>query len=178
MTKKKNGFLTFCFSLFPGAGEMYMGFMKMGVSLMAVFLAIIGLMEWLEIPALAFLAVLVWFYSFFHVHNLRGLDDEEFYAVEDRYLFSALTEENSGQKLTQTYRKVIAIVFIIIGVVCLWQGCYNILRIFDLPGIVYVIGNRLIPQFVVGIAIIALGIFLIRGKKQELSDEADREEEK
>ena len=32
MTRKKNGFLTLCFSLVPGAGEMYMGFMKQGVS--------------------------------------------------------------------------------------------------------------------------------------------------
>lgn len=37
MTKKKSGFLTFCFSLMPGAGEMYMGFMKQGVSIMAFF---------------------------------------------------------------------------------------------------------------------------------------------
>ena len=36
-TKKKNKFFTFCFSLFPGAGEMYMGFMKAGVSLMLLF---------------------------------------------------------------------------------------------------------------------------------------------
>ena len=35
MTKKKNGFLAFCFSLIPGAGEMYMGFMKQGASIMA-----------------------------------------------------------------------------------------------------------------------------------------------
>ena len=40
-TKKKNRFLTFCFSCLPGAAEMYMGFMKMGLSLMLVFFAII-----------------------------------------------------------------------------------------------------------------------------------------
>ena len=27
-TKKKNRFLTFCFSMMPGAAEMYMGFMR------------------------------------------------------------------------------------------------------------------------------------------------------
>ena len=37
MTKKKSGFWTFIFSLLPGAAEMYMGFMKMGVSLMGLF---------------------------------------------------------------------------------------------------------------------------------------------
>ena len=34
MTRKKNGFWTFVCSLVPGAGEMYMGFFKQGLSLM------------------------------------------------------------------------------------------------------------------------------------------------
>ena len=38
MIKKKNAILTFIFSLVPGAGEMFMGFMKQGVSLMSMFL--------------------------------------------------------------------------------------------------------------------------------------------
>ena len=38
MTRKKRGFWTFIFSLIPGAGEMYLGFMKRGVSTMLVFL--------------------------------------------------------------------------------------------------------------------------------------------
>ena len=30
MTRKKGKFLTFCCSLIPGAGEMYLGFLKTG----------------------------------------------------------------------------------------------------------------------------------------------------
>ena len=37
MTKKKGKLLTFCWSLIPGAGEMYLGFFKQGISLMAAF---------------------------------------------------------------------------------------------------------------------------------------------
>ena len=33
MTKQKKGFLLFVASLIPGAGELYMGFRKMGLSL-------------------------------------------------------------------------------------------------------------------------------------------------
>ena len=40
-TKKKNRFLTFCFSLMPGAAEMYMGFMRTGTELMLFFLGMI-----------------------------------------------------------------------------------------------------------------------------------------
>ena len=35
---KRNKFLTFLFSLIPGGAEMYMGFMKMGASLLSIFL--------------------------------------------------------------------------------------------------------------------------------------------
>ena len=38
MTHKKSSFWRFLFSLIPGAGEMYMGFLKMGTSLMALFI--------------------------------------------------------------------------------------------------------------------------------------------
>ncbi len=41
---KKSRFFTFIFSFCPGAAEMYMGFMKNGVTLMAIFFLLCGLM--------------------------------------------------------------------------------------------------------------------------------------
>ena len=87
MTKKKSGFLAFCFSLLPGAGEMYMGFMKQGVSIMALFWLLIFLSAFLNIGPVLFILPILWCYSFFNVHNIRGMSDEEFYALEDDYLF-------------------------------------------------------------------------------------------
>ena len=37
MKKQKHGFWVFIFSLIPGAGEMYMGFKKQGLSIMLLF---------------------------------------------------------------------------------------------------------------------------------------------
>ena len=37
MTNKKNKLITFFVSLLPGAGEMYLGFYKMGGSIMVLF---------------------------------------------------------------------------------------------------------------------------------------------
>ena len=37
MKKKKNRFFLFCCSLWPGAGELYLGFMKTGLSLLGIF---------------------------------------------------------------------------------------------------------------------------------------------
>ena len=39
MQKQKKGFLLFISSLIPGAGEMYMGFFKQGISIMTLFCA-------------------------------------------------------------------------------------------------------------------------------------------
>ena len=52
-TKKKSNFLTFCFSMMPGAAQMYMGFMKMGTSLMFLIFLIIILEMGLKQGAIA-----------------------------------------------------------------------------------------------------------------------------
>ena len=82
MTKKKSKFMTFIWSLIPGAGEMYLGFFKQGVSLMTVFCALLGISGFLQLAFLTYLAPIVWFYSFFHANNLNSLNDEEFYSIE------------------------------------------------------------------------------------------------
>ena len=37
MKKQKHGFWVFIFSQIPGAGEMYMGFKKQGISIMLLY---------------------------------------------------------------------------------------------------------------------------------------------
>ena len=66
MTRKKNKLLTFLWSLIPGAGEMYLGFFKMGTSLMALFLLLLSFSGFLNFYVLSLLSPVVWFYSFFH----------------------------------------------------------------------------------------------------------------
>ena len=80
MTSKKSGFWTFIFSLFPGAGEMYLGFLRQGTSIMILFFGIFALTAGFNLNFLMFLLPVVWCYSFFHTHNLRSMPDEEYYA--------------------------------------------------------------------------------------------------
>ena len=86
MKKKKNSFFTFIFSFLPGAGEMYMGFMKRGLSLMILFWGVIGLATTTRIDTLLFLIPIIMLYSFFDVHNLNTLTDEELFNIEDHYM--------------------------------------------------------------------------------------------
>lgn len=170
--KKKNGFFRFCFSCLPGAGEMYLGFMKMGLSLMGLFWGLLGVYAVLNIDTIMFLIVPLWFYSFFHVHNLAGLDDEEFRNTEDEFLFNLDTFFLMDKKNVQKYRKVIAAILIVVGVVLLWNGVKDVMVVY-LPETVWRLVSRLentVPQILVGIGIIIAGFHMIKGKQEELKE--------
>lgn len=176
MTNKKNGFFTFMFSLLPGAGEMYMGFMKRGVSTMAVFFLVIALSAWSGIGPFMFVLPIVWFYSFFTVHNLRSLPDDEFFALEDDYIFKFDGDKDKALFLAKKYKNIIAIFLIVVGVSTLWNNLNHML-LNILPNPFREIISTLSyygPQTLISIAIIALGVYLIRGKKKELDLLEDR----
>lgn len=170
MTKKKSGFLTFIFSLLPGAGQMYMGFMKRGISLMSMFFLLIFLSAWLNLGALMLAMPIIWFFAFFDTHNLRAMPDDEFYAMEDEFILFPEIGKEKLRALQNKYRNIFAIALIVIGISILWN---NLIDIFDyiLPEVIQHLLNRFgyyFPQLVIGFGIIVLGIYLIRGKKKEL----------
>ena len=79
----KNGFLTFCCAFIPGAGQMYQGYMKRGLSLILTA-CLIGMVSSLLDPVMLLLVV-VWMYSFFDTFNLRAQIIADT-APEDDYL--------------------------------------------------------------------------------------------
>ena len=169
--KKKSGVWTFLFSLVPGAAEMYMGFMNMGVSLLAVFMITIALTALLEIGALAFIPVIVWFYGFFHARNMAGMSEEQLQQVEDKYLF--VNGDIDAMEIGKKYRKLIAVILILVGVMGLWNSLYHT-AINYVPAAyqeyVWAIGD-IVPKVVIAIIIIFIGIKMIAGKKEELEDD-------
>lgn len=175
MTKQKRGFWLFIFSLLPGAGELYMGFRKMGLSIMILFFGTIACASMLNINALIFLLPIIWFYSFFNVHNIKCLSDEEFMSLEDDYIFhiEALVEDNKS--LVKKYRSTLAFLLIIFGI----SGLWNVLT-FWLAGLIpetiyaYIqdFGYQL-PSLVISILLIVIGIKLIKGKREELDKNED-----
>ena len=164
MRRKKSKFLTFIFSLLPGAGEMYMGFMKMGVSLMAEFFGIIFLATVTDVSQLLMIDIILWFYAFFHVHSIAGASDEEFRQLEDKYLIP-FYESNPGRQ-SKMMRRFCSIVLIVLGAFMLWNmGIKMLGSILYLPGVQY------IPKILVAIGLIVLGIVMIQGKKEALDQE-------
>lgn len=172
MTKKKNGFFTFIFSLIPGAGEMYMGFLKQGASLMGIFIILIVLATELGISTLVFALPVVWFYSFFHVHCLRKMTDEEFYAVEDGFLFH-MDQLLDVERQSKRHRNVLAGALLLIGVLLLCDNFEILFRWIlpdDMRGYVYSFFHML-PQIIIGLLFVGIGIRLIYGKKREIEEQ-------
>ena len=151
---------------------MYLGFMKMGLTLMGLFFALIALAALLNMPSILFVLAVVWFYSFFHVHNLAGLTDEEILETEDQFLFNLDVFFGPEGKNIEKYRKTIAIVLIVIGVLLFWNGMKDLLFSF-LPDEVWrflLRAESRVLKILMGSAIVVGGIRMIIGKKEELKE--------
>lgn len=178
MQRKKSRFWLFLFSFMPGAGEMYMGFMKMGISLMLGFMILVAIVGYTNLGVLAVFPVAMYIYSFFHANNLSSLDDVTFHNIEDQYLFGFDGIEHMNVKLNGRNRKIAAVILIVLGVMMLWQVIFNLLcDIFGwdnrfLSAIYYFVRDDL-PRAVVGIGVIWAGLALIRGKRIGIEEDVD-----
>ena len=173
MKREKNRFLTFIFSLMPGAGHMYLGFMKIGLSIMSLFFAIIAFSIFLNAEAIGLVLPIIWFYSFFDILNKRYTTDEEFQKLEDKYLFfdelmgiATMSEERKFR--LSKWKKVVGIVLLILGVNLIWEAAISKLILLCMP--YYMYSNiegifRNMPKIIIAIVIIYISIKLIQEKK-------------
>ena len=151
MKKQKHGFWVFIFSLIPGAGEMYMGFKKQGISIMLLFWGAIALASITGLGWLAMFLPVIWFYSFFNVHNLKSLSEEEFYSVEDNYILHMDQFSGDIGKFLQKHRNTTAWILILFGICILWSRFTSLLYFIvpnNMADYVYNICNSL-PQIVI-----------------------------
>ncbi|MEL7657574.1 MAG: hypothetical protein AAGU75_16895 [Bacillota bacterium] len=177
MITKRSKFWTIVFAFLPGAGHMYNGFMKLGVSFMGLFFTVWAAASIVNIGAIAFLAPVIWFYAFFDCINRMFQEDDEFYIQEDHYLFTREQLEKWNIHLKE--RNLLAgIVLIVIGIYTLWNNVvmhilstYNLLP-ENIYNAIYNFGN-VIPELIVGALIIWAGVALVMGKKREIEVKED-----
>ena len=180
MKKKKSRFWLFLFSLFPGAGHMYLGLMRMGLSFMFGFMLSVALMNITGLDVLVVLPLTIYIYSFFHANNIGGMDDEAFAALEDEYLLGLGDIDRDRFRLDQRNRNLAAAVLIILGICMLWNVGFGMVRDYigwDNPVIkaIYYTMRDDVPRVVIAIAIIWFGVVLLRGKKESnLVEDASR----
>ena len=181
MQKQKKGFWLFIFSLIPGAGEMYMGFKKQGISIMLLFWSMIAVAASINMGQLVLFLPIIWFYSFFNVHNLKSLSEEEFRCVEDTYILHLDKLIGDADHLLSKYRTIIAVLLIVFGISILWNNLISVLTWIlpqSLSDFLYTLTYHL-PQIVIAVAIILAGLYILSGKKKELNAkmEEDSKEE-
>ena len=180
MITKRSKFWTIVFAFLPGAGHMYNGFMKLGVSFMGLFFGLWMVASVVNLGPLAFLAPVIWFYAFFDCVNKIFQNDDEFYMQEDHYLFNREQLESMNIHIFKERNLLIGGILILIGIYALWNNVVlHILSVYDLlsPAVYQAIVNfgNIIPQLMVGGLIIWAGITLIMGKKKEIEVKVVRE---
>lgn len=169
--RKKNGFFTFIFSFMPGAAEMYMGYMRSGLSLLIAFMApimIAGILYGGNY--LIIISAIVYAFAFFHARHLATAPAEEFAVYEDKYFWEEIFRITPAKALPEVHRRVSAIVLISIGVIGIWTVfTENVLKFVDesYRQVARTVINA-VPRLSISIIVIVLGILLIRGKKKEI----------
>lgn len=184
--RKSRLFSLLC-AFWPGAGEMYLGLMKRGLTIMVIFWGDIVLTSGLGISFLIFALPIIWFYSFFDTLTLRNLD---YYALvelqekDDFFFQDLLGGEKNLPGIAQRYHILLGTGFIVLGLLLLYNRLTRFLSRLDIiPSWLYRIFQDL-PIVLVAFGVIALGIWLIRGKRMPADTvedyprykESDREE--
>ncbi|MBR5596004.1 MAG: hypothetical protein IKW30_01180 [Lachnospiraceae bacterium] len=176
MRQKRGKVRTLLCSFIPGAAEMYMGFMKTGISLMTIFVLCFVVPSIFRFSDVFILfGILAWFYSFFHARNLASYSEEEFHALADEYVWNSWIEGKEIKISNPTLRKWGAVILIVFGASQLWNTIshwiYSLIP-EHMWNQVYMIIDE-VPQIAVAIVIIVIGCKLIAGKKEELNGEGN-----
>lgn len=169
---KKNGILTFLFAFVPGAGQMYQGYMKRGLSLITLFFLCIMAGMLLLLEPLVLTALIVWMYSFFDTFNLRAQIIAE-NAPADDYLVHINWKDKRMQDFMMDSHKLLGWGLIALGAMVAYQNI--IMRVLGdvmwrwgqnnpFFRAVYLMLEQL-PQIVVCVALIICGVWLVRGPK-------------
>ena len=167
---KKNGILTLLFAFIPGAGQMYQGYMKRGLSLV-LMAAAIGMAAML-IPPVVFTLLVVFMYSFFDTFNLRAQISMGT-APEDDYLVHFDPQDKRLARMMMDSHKLLGWGLIALGGLVAYENI--IMRVFGdvmwrwgqnnpVFRAFYLMLDEL-PEVVVCVALIVCGLWLVRGPK-------------
>ena len=156
---QKNKVLTTIFACIPGAGQMYLGHMKLGSSTMFLFAVIYFLGKTLNMSILMSMLPVIWFFSFFDTLNKNSNPNVE----PDHYIFST---EAKGMN-SPVLRLIVAFLLIFCGGTALLQfvvQTFAHLFPWQVSNILYNISNNA-PKILVGIFVLYIGCTLIVNKK-------------
>lgn len=154
---RKNWFLTFIFSFIPGASQMYMNYMKRGLSVMTLMGLSIALAAIGGSPLFSLPIVLIACWSFFDTWNLRNMNDEKRKEFKDELVWNTEDWKNFMPKTDDKKKKYgFGIALIVIGIYVMLLMIFG--WISDYFGDLYFIYHILRDDFL-AIAVAALVVF-------------------
>lgn len=168
---KKSSMLTFFFAFVPGAGQMYLGMIRRGVSIMLAFSLITAVCGALNLPFFALLLPVLWFFAFFDTFNIRAMSYEERLANPDKFLFRL------DEVFKKDWQAFLSKRHMIIGWGLVILGLYLLLRNI-MERVVWVLAEyfpwveslfRSIPTLILAVVIIFFGLHLVTGGKRRKS---------
>ena len=176
----KNGILTFLFAFCPGAGQMYQGYMKRGLSLITMFCVAFGAGTLLEVLYVAM--PIVWMYSFFDTFNLRAQIIADT-APEDDYLIHFDPRDKRLARALLDSHKLVGWLLIAFGALI----AYQIHIMNTLGDLVYRWGHSSpvfralylvmdsLPDVVVCVVLIVCGVWLVKGPHPAKKPDASKD---
>jgi len=169
MRKKKNKFVTFLFSLFPGAGHMYMGFMNKGLFYMTLCIGIFVVATFFNIGILVFPIVIVWCYAFFECMNIRALDEEAFMALEDN-VYIEESWRNIVHINPEKKKLIIGGGLILLGLYILFTNTYWVFSSFLPDYITEHFYNFIdyIPRLLAAVLLVFMGLRMLKKKEEDI----------
>ena len=199
----KNKFLTFLFSIIPGVGHMYLGYMKRGAEFMTMFAVsayfATGLMGgWsyrlnLELIGVIFLLILpiIWFYQMFDsihaISQMKRLDIEV--PQDDGFFipgFANITNANAlnvfkNRKAVKTIAVILVCMGIYVLIANILNGINNIMQnnIWDYYNSVYYRTYQSImnyvPSVIISLVLIFGGLKLLLGKNNKNNNQNNQD---
>ena len=170
----KNKFLTVLFAFVPGASQMYQNYMKRGLSLISVFMA--GIFAACIFPLFGLVLPVIYMYNFFDALNLsQAIRDGA--APGDDYMMHLGMLEDSGLKKLLKNNSLVGWGLVALGVVGLYHSVllphirslyWYLIPEYGEPGPVLELVMGLVndlPGLVLCIALIVLGVHLVRGPR-------------
>lgn len=176
----KNGILTFLFAFCPGAGQMYQGYMKRGLSLITMFCVAFGAGTLLGVLYVAM--PIVWMYSFFDTFNLRAQIIADT-APEDDYLVHFDPRDRRLARALLDSHKLVGWLLIAFGALIAYQN----LIMNTLGDLVYRWGHSSpvfralylvmdsLPDVVVCVVLIVCGVWLVKGPHPAKKPDASKD---
>lgn len=175
MNNQKSKVWGFLFSLLPGAGHMYLGLMRQGVSFMTLFFGTIALAAFFNIPLVTFIIPIVWFYSFFDYMNKSRLPLLDFDEIEDKFLF---IDGKMPQIKSVKFQKYVGWAAVLAGLWMIWDRIiYGFIDEFFQQLHINGINAYDLKQLLVAIIIVAVGVKLILGRKKQLLQKVEEDDE-